>query len=226
MTAMTIAIPDDASIMRMFTKYVEGFDSKPRHSKAANREVDLFDSYVNGACPGNFKLQDGLCHRMMNVAVEFEQCGFIAGVKYALQYICNPEETTIIDSAVEKDAPVAAQEPEAATWSITSKQIAEMFETPNSKVVRRIEGKILPDLDAQSKLNFKREIGCTAQKKEYVYYRLNKAACEIYMAAMEPHKKYVNIAGGLSKMAELMKTVFQADGGKENKGTELTASGK
>lgn len=209
MTAMTIAIPDDASIMRMFTRYVEGFDSRPRHSKEANKEVDLFDSYVNGACPGNFTLQDGLCRRMMNVAVEFEQCGFIAGVKYAIQYICNPTETTVVSSVPEKNATVGTQEPEAALWSITTRQMADLFDTSNGRIVRRIEGRILPELDAQSKLNFRKEIGKTAQKKEYAFYRLNKAACEIYMKAMEPHKKYANIAGGLSKMEELMKSVFK-----------------
>lgn len=215
-----IEVPDEASIIRMFTNYVEGFDSRPRHSKAADIEVGAFDSYVSGACPGNLKLQDGLCRRMMNVAVEYEQCGFVAGVRYAFQLIRNqagdaaeampgnaaPGEAA--GRAVPGNDAAEWREPEAASWSITSKQIAEMFETSHYKVVLRIETRILPELDAQSRLNFRKEVGQTPQRKKYVYYRLNRAACDAYMKEMDLYKKYVKVAGGLAKMGELVQAVF------------------
>ena len=95
-----------------------------------------------------------------------------------------------------------------ASATISSKQIAEFFETSNAKVVRRIEDNILPCLDEQSKRFFRLEIGHTPQHRRYRLYHLNKAACDLYLKEMDPHKKYVNIAGGMVKLRKMMETVF------------------
>lgn len=213
MTANVTAV-GDASVQKMFSRYVDGFGGKPRHSKAAMMEVGNFDAFLDGACQGNLKLHNALFDRMMGCAVEFEESGFIAGVRYALQLVNSPvqdyptQATTYTQDAGES-LHRATQNPQAQTWSITTKQMAEMFETSNGKIVKRIEDKIFPFLDAQSRGCFTKEIGYTPQHRKQTYYRLNRAACEIYMKAMEPHRKYVNIAGGLAKMEELMQTVFQ-----------------
>lgn len=210
----TMIMADDASIQKMFGRYVEGFGGKPRHSRAATLEVGNFDAFLDGACQGNVKLHNALFDRMMGCAVEFEESGFVAGVRYALQFLTSSVQTA--PSQATSYTPVAGESPHRATqdsqaqsWSITTKQMAEMFETSNGKIVKRIEDKIFPFLDAQSRGCFTKEVGYTPQHRKQTYYRLNRAACEIYMKAMEPHKKYVNIAGGLAKMEELMQTVFQ-----------------
>ena len=71
---------------------------------------------------------------------------------------------------------------------------------------------ILPRLDEQSKRFFRMEVERTAQHRRYKVYYMNKAACDLYLAEIETHKKYVNIAGGIVKMRELMKTVFPSCG--------------
>lgn len=95
---------------------------------------------------------------------------------------------------------------------ITTKQIAEMFETTNFKVVRRVENQILPYLDKESKAYFRKVEGVNVQHKPVTFYKLNKVACQQYLKQMEPKKKnFVNIAGGYAKMQELMEKVFPTE---------------
>ena len=230
---------DPAAIPKMFRKYVESTDGKPRHTQRADYEVGLFSAFTCGAIPNNAKLQEALYFRMMDCAVEFEESGFIAGFEYAMSLMngskaAPDDNSTLTHPSQEKaqsadlkesqELPTVMTPPatqnmkpspfEVARWnveipgSITTRQIAEMFECSNAKVVYRIVNNILPYLDEQSKKNFTRETGYTKQRRKVVFYRLNKAACLYYMEIMKPYKKYVNVAGGLAKMEELMQTIF------------------
>ena len=93
-------------------------------------------------------------------------------------------------------------------FSLTSKQIGELFHKPQSKVVYQIEDQILPFLDESYKQNFRRCEGRTVQNKPHVFYRLDRTACEIYLKVMRERKQYINVVAGVEKMEELMKTVF------------------
>lgn len=97
-------------------------------------------------------------------------------------------------------------------FRITSKQIAEMFESTNAKVVRRIDRMIVPMIDSDSRNGFEKYNGVNVQNKPITFYRLNRAACEMYLNLMEPkRKRYVAIAGGCSKLEDLMRKVFSAE---------------
>ena len=101
---------------------------------------------------------------------------------------------------------------EVGTDCITTKQIAEMFETTNFKVVKRIESQIFPYLDEESKKYFQKVDGVNVQHKPVTFYKMNKAACKIYLKAVETKKKnFINIAGGYAKLQELMEKVFPAE---------------
>ena len=79
----------DAAIAELFCEYVKSMEDKPRHTTAAETEADMYDRFCVGAFPDNVKLQSELYDKMMNVAVEFEESGFIAGFKTAMKLLDN-----------------------------------------------------------------------------------------------------------------------------------------
>ena len=249
---------DNNIIRKMFREYVESVGDESRHTREARYETELFNAFLAGAFPNNPQLRDALYLRMMDCAVEFEESGFIAGVRFALGLSVDVSRNPGLDNpyytrsgaspalqnpipatpATSRQAPVQcinyspgpaqivtpAQAPAQRTnqaadsvnhepimRGISSEKIAELFETSNAKVVKRIEEFIMPKLDTQSKRYFRMEIEYTPQHRRYRVYYLNKTACDLYMAEMEPHKKFVNIAGGIVKLRELMKRVFPSN---------------
>lgn len=215
----------DDMISEMFCNYVASMEDKERHTEMACKEVDAFDQFCEMVFPGDVKMQSESYDKMMNAAVEFEESGFIAGVRWMLMLIqgqelhIEPLPTNSIPDAEQsqQEAVTASQEDAmlvdtANTDCITTKQIAEMFETTNFKVVRRIEKQILPYLDAESQRFFDRVEGRNVQHKPIIFYRLNKAACQLYLKEVEPKRKnFINIAGGYAKLQELMESVFPAE---------------
>lgn len=216
---------DNAAIARLFCDYVTKMEDKPRHTVKADLEVGIFDQFCAGAFPHNIRLQNGLYDKMMNVAVEYEESGFVAGFRYAVTLLSSQEQTlSEVEQIPTHEAEQTVQEAVKGSQNelqmidsigndcITTKQIAEMFETTNFKVVSRIEQQILPYLDQESKKFFCKVEGVNVQHKPVTFYKLNRAACQLYLKAMEPkRKKFINIAGGYAKLQELMETVFPSD---------------
>ena len=234
---------DSASLQKMFRDYVGSTNFKPRHTKEAYNEVVLLCEFLNGAFPNNPSLRDTLYEHMMDCAVEFEESGFIAGVRFALGLSTEPVQPSNDGSSpslpVTPDevqtafhgntqgeqnpsgtpSPVDADKSPANAGKvntpafISTRQISELFEASHAKIVKRIEDTIMPRLDKQTRKYFQMEIEYTKQHRRYKVYYLNRTACELYMEEMEGYKKYVNIAGGLVKMRELMKVVFPVENG-------------
>lgn len=75
----------NAVIAELFCEYVRSMEDKPRHTAAVETEIDMFDQFCVNALPDNVELQSELYDKMLNVAVEFEESGFIAGFKTAMQ---------------------------------------------------------------------------------------------------------------------------------------------
>ena len=92
--------------------------------------------------------------------------------------------------------------------SISSRDIAKMFDVTHRSIICRIENVIMPELDEDRRAFFRLDVETNRQHRKFKVYRLNKAACEIYLDEMETYKKYINVSGGLVKMRELMKAVF------------------
>ena len=123
-----------------------------------------------------------------------------------------PDSDSTTASAEQHDAEQSSTGREGETMTaISSKQIAEFFETTNSKVVKRIEDAILPHLDAERKASFRLEVAYTPQHRRYRLYYLSKVACDIYLTEMDAYKHFVSVAGGMTKMRELMKRVFPVE---------------
>lgn len=212
---------NDNAIKELFCQYVGGFEDAERHSKSAVQEVEIFDSFCSGALSSNMGLQIALYNKMMNVAVEFEEGGFVSGFKYAMNLLLAQEQENEADTQI----PILEAETrqhEAVKVSngdfkpdecfITSLQIGELFQTPNFKIVKRIEERIMPLLDESSKALFQKASGMNTQNKPVMYYKLNQAACKMYLEVMEPNKaKFLNIAGGYAKLQELMQKVFPTE---------------
>ena len=212
---------DEKAIRGLFKQYVGSFEDGERHTKQAVMEAETFDSFLTGAIPSNMKLQIAMYEKAMNVAVEFEEDGFVAGFKYAMNLLLSQEQEFIADTQIptteaETRRHEAVNAPKAVSKMtdcfITSLQIAELFQTPNFKIVKRIEERIMPLLDDSSKALFEKTSGMNSQNKPVIYYKLNQAACMMYLEAMEPNKtKFLNIAGGYAKLQELMQKVFPTE---------------
>lgn len=215
----------DDMISEMFRNYVASTEDKERHTEMACKEVDAYDRFCEEVFPGNTRMQSESYDKMMNAAVEFEESGFIAGARWMLMLIQGKElhieplpTIPSLDAEQSQQEAVNASKEDvmfvdtANTDCITTKQIAEMFETTNFKVVRRIEKQILPYLDTESKKYFDKVEGRNVQHKPITFYRLNKAACQLYLKEIEPKRKnFINIAGGYAKLQELMELVFPAE---------------
>lgn len=71
-------------IAQIFSDYVGRMEDWERHTKAACKEVDSFDVCCSSEFPDNVRVQNVMYEKMMNVAIEFEESGFIAGFKTAM----------------------------------------------------------------------------------------------------------------------------------------------
>lgn len=70
----------------------------------------------------------------------------------------------------------------------------------------------MPLLDETSQAMFEKEIGKNKQNKDLPFYKLNQAACMMYLEAIDPKKKqFINIAGGCAKLQELMQRTFRTE---------------
>ena len=93
---------------------------------------------------------------------------------------------------------------------ITSRDIAKLFGVTHCSVVQRIE-RIILRLDAESRGFFRAGTYVSPKNRMYKMYRLNKAACDLYIQEIDKYAQFMNITGGLAKMRELMKEVFPAE---------------
>ena len=77
----------DERISSLFVDYVTSMEDKERHTSKACEEVMRFDKFCEEILPGDVKKQTETYNRMMDVAVEYEESGFIAGFKTAVHML-------------------------------------------------------------------------------------------------------------------------------------------
>jgi hypothetical protein len=82
---------DDKAISLMFLDYVGKMNDLPRHTEAANKEIDNFCDYLAIEYPNNVEKQDIMYERAISVALEFEESGFIAGFRTAISVLKDRE---------------------------------------------------------------------------------------------------------------------------------------
>lgn len=209
---------NDKAIQQLFFQYIESCQDKERHSAEAVRCAEVFDDFCSRHIEGDMLKKIEAYTKMTDVAVEFEEDGFIAGFKMAMNLLL-AQEPNLSDDTQNTTYKARESQHEAVNVSnetarmdncfITSVQIAEMFGQVHSKVMHRIEDRIMPLLDETSKTMFKKEIGKNKQNKDLPFYKLNQAACMLYLEIMEPKKtQFINIAGGYAKLQELMHNTF------------------
>lgn len=211
---------NDKAIQQLFFQYVDSFEDRERHSDEAVRCAEAFDDFCSRHIEGGTLKKIEAYTKMTDVAVEFEEGGFIAGFKTAMNLLLAQEQAPSYDTQnttneageSQHKATNGSNEGSKMKCFITSLQIAELFQTPNHKVIKRIEERIMPLLDEDSKAMFKKTSGKNSQNKEVTFYKLNQAACMMYLEIMEPKKtQFINIAGGYAKLQELMQSTFRTE---------------
>ena len=81
-------------IKELFKQYVTENEDRERHTEAACKEVDAFDQFCEELFPGMLQRQRKVYDKMMDVAVEFEEGGFIAGFITAMNIVKEQERLT------------------------------------------------------------------------------------------------------------------------------------
>lgn len=125
----------DTEIAQMFSDYVARMQDKPRHTKAAIKEADAFDTFCGSEFPRNVRLQNGLFERMMNAAVEYEESGFIAGFKTAMALLSGNDGLLPVPSGCRENAGKDQEQalPPSTYISITEPETRQHEATNDSK---------------------------------------------------------------------------------------------
>ena len=216
----------DTEIAQMFSDYVTRMEEKERHTGAAVKEADAFDTFLESEFPRNVRLQVNLYDRMMNTAIEFEESGFIAGFKTAMALMSGNDDLfpkpieTGVKTAQEQDLATkpnnpthkpkktenkAVTEPQSVfTKYIDTTEIAKMFERTNFKTVRSIKEHILPYCTEEQKKNFAFETKREKFKKEQEIIKLSLAGCKLYLEYCERLTYFKNFTEGIELLKKAM----------------------
>lgn len=205
-------------IAQMFTDYIGRMQDQERHTPAACKEVDAFDTCCSSEFPYNVRLQNLMYERMMDVAVEFEESGFIAGFQTAMALLSGQEEllpqpTQISTPKEEKRVQEAVtaskgQNKVAMTKYIDTTQIAEMYGRTNFKTCRTIRDSILPYLNETEKAGFVEDVIRQPKKREQKIFKLSFAACKKYLEYFSDKGYYTNVREGNEKLKKKMEETF------------------
>lgn len=196
-----------------FKEYVESCQCKERHTDAACNEVEQYDKLVAYFFPKELKPQVKLYDKMMDVAVEYEESGFMAGYRMCLKHLQEQEQsvgseaTNPTPEEIKPQVQVETGSVDALDF-ISSRQIGDMFSAPNGKVVRRIKNQILPYCTEEQRKEFSLTSERSRQNKYIEVYRLSKKACGIYLDHMEKWSGMLNVMNGISEMRKKMQEVF------------------
>lgn len=74
-------------LSQYFKDYVESMQCKERHTDIACDEADAYDSMISSIFPNDIRVQTMLYDKMMDVSVEYEESGFIAGYRMCLEHL-------------------------------------------------------------------------------------------------------------------------------------------
>ena len=80
-------------ISEMFCEYVNSMEDNERHTEEACNEVENFCTFTEKVFPEDTKKQTEAYDKMMNVAVEYEEGGFIAGVRWVIRMMKESTDT-------------------------------------------------------------------------------------------------------------------------------------
>lgn len=204
----------DEELAGYFREYVEGFQCKERHTQSACDEELAYDNLVAYFFPNELKPQVRLYNKMMDVAVEYEESGFMAGYRLCLKHL--QEQAGSFEDSTTNPPPGEEQGQEQADTGsvdaldfISSKQIADMFGTPNWKIVHRIDEYILPNVPEEEKAGYIKRTEKNSQNKKTTLYYLGYDACKNYIDYMMNSKKFHNVEVGIAKLIVEMKNRFQ-----------------
>ena len=233
---MMLPVYSEQYISKMFGDYVDSTNGKERHTAAAVRDYDSFADYVENETRSSDAVKNDLLEKAMDFAVEYEESGFIAGFRWAVMlFLQDSSEPPVEAPERDSEPPVRKVQPEPTravpelsmprlrdvdndlcvdkpvAGCITTKQIAEIFRTTNFKVVRRIDERIMPYIDSETRKNFTMVRGFNSQHKSTTFYRMNRVACELYLEEISKYKRLVNIAAGCGALQELIAKVFPTE---------------
>lgn len=77
----------DEQLSQYFKDYVDSTQCKERHTDIACDEAEAYDSMVSMMFPNDINVQNRLYDKMMDVSVEYEVSGFLAGYRMCLEHL-------------------------------------------------------------------------------------------------------------------------------------------
>lgn len=77
----------DEQLSQYFKDYVDSTQCKERHTDIACDEVEAYDSMVSRMFLNDINVQNRLYDKMMDVSVEYEVSGFLAGYRMCLEHL-------------------------------------------------------------------------------------------------------------------------------------------
>lgn len=77
----------DEQLSQYFKDYVDSTQCKERHTDIACDEAEAYDSMVSRMFPNDINVQNRLYDKMMDVSVEYEVSGFLAGYRMCLEHL-------------------------------------------------------------------------------------------------------------------------------------------
>nr|DAO80791.1 MAG TPA: hypothetical protein [Caudoviricetes sp.] len=134
---------NDKAIRELFKQYVRSFEDKERHSEESVRRAEEFDDFCSSHINGSSITKFNVYVKMTDVAVEFEEDGFVAGFKTAMSLIFEQEQPkiqepikTTLDSKQTKHKAVKAKYSQSNNREcfITSIHIGKVFRKVNFSV--------------------------------------------------------------------------------------------
>lgn len=156
----------------------------------------------------------------MNVSVEYEESGFIAGFKTAIALLSGKEEdlpaptqippqkeNTLQHEALNRPQNDSNKSTGMEKY-ITTIQIGKMFGISNAKILYKIDRYILPICNEEDAKCFRVDYLKNPYQRTMRIYKLNCKGCLLFINYMDFWKKFVSAKEGIPKLKGVMAETF------------------
>lgn len=209
----------DQQIQKMFCQYVQSRINEERHSAPAVNEVNAYDSFLEEKF--DRPLQIELYEKMMNVAVEFEESGFVAGFRWCMDLTAQYNSYTDKADGERRDSSgrkmrlkgkekIDKKDRGIEGPHISSRQVGAFFGKANCLVCERIENKIWKQCTEEEMKHFVKAEEYTKSNRIITVYHMDEVAAGAYLRYMREYGNHnCKTKEGIRKMEECVKQTFR-----------------
>ena len=144
----------------------------------------------------------------ITLRISDEEIRYLLGIIHKLTRGISAGE---IEEAVANGVNVAEKEKPV---SMTSREVATLFDTPHSQVFRKISAWLCKDATEAEKGEFTLDTFIIPQGREYTMYRMTEKACDLYIEKIQKQttRNYKTVCVGIEKMKREMAIRFKKAG--------------